>query len=116
MIANLVNTILGILLVYGAVLEPARSAGAHWTLGACGVIIAALASWAYRIDRVKWFGVVNMAAGLGLAVLSLLHAVFKMHPLVIFWGLFWIGCIVSLLALWSLLFNRETASAPRPGG
>ena len=107
MIPNAVNTILGIIVVYCAVLEPNRTGEAPGLLALGGAVISGLAFWAQRGDQIKWFNVVNMGMGIGLLVVALWHAASPLHPLVRFWSLFWIGTTVSLFALWVLLYNRE---------
>ena len=107
MIPNAINTILGIILVYCAVLEPNRTGEASGLLAVGGVLISGLAFWARRADRIKWFNVVNMCMGITLLVVAVWHAASPLHALVRFWSLFWIGTTVSLFALWMLLYNRE---------
>jgi hypothetical protein len=50
MAANLLNAVLGLWLVYVAVLDPGWAVGAHWRLPLAGVLVLALALWARRSD------------------------------------------------------------------
>jgi hypothetical protein len=113
MIPNLLNTILGIALVYCAILAPGALTGSVWPLFGTGIGIVVLALWARLGDRLKWFNVVNPVLGAALVVLGFLGSVTPIHPLVMFWWVFWAGIIVAVLAFWSALYTRDaTAGAP----
>jgi len=111
MIANIANTVLGLILVYFAVLQPAAVEGGGSTLwlALAGVIVVALAFLARRSDPGKWYSATNFVAGAWLLVLAALHAFSVAPALVSFWGVFWSGCIVAVVALWAALYK------PAPG-
>jgi hypothetical protein len=111
MIPNLLNAILGIALVYCAILTPALMNGTA-SLPAAGVGIVALGLWARHGDAVKWFNLVNIILGVALLVLLAIgRALTAVHPLVMFWWVFWVGIIVAVLAFWSVLYTRDASAA-----
>jgi hypothetical protein len=107
MIPNLLNTLLGIALVYCAVLSPSTFAGNAWAMLVAGVAVIALALWARTGDAIKWFNTSNVVLGAVLLVLGALRVTTELHPLLVFWSVFWVGSIVSVLSLWSALYNRD---------
>lgn len=110
MIANVANSVLGLVLVYFAVLRPAavEAGGSALGLVLAGIVVVALAFVARRSDPGKWYSATNFVAGAWLVVLGALHAFSATPALVSFWGVFWSGCIVAVVALWAALY--------RPGG
>ena len=106
MIANLLNTLLGIGLVYAAVLSPHLLSDA-WALLVAGVGVTVLAAWARASDGVKWFNTTNLVLGAMLLLLGATRALTPLHPLLVFWSVFWVGSIVAVFALWVALYNRE---------
>jgi hypothetical protein len=108
MIANVLNTVLGLWLVYLAVLDPEWT-NAAWRLPLAGVAVIVLALLARRRDSRTWQGTVNVFLGALLLVLSVVDGAGMATPLVRFWGVFWPGILVAVLALWALLYR------PGPG-
>jgi hypothetical protein len=106
-IANLLNTLLGIGLVYAAVLSPALLSGDAWALLLAGVGVTVLAAWARASDDVKWFNTTNLVLGAMLLILGAIRALTPLHPLLVFWSVFWVGSIVAVFALWAALYKRE---------
>jgi hypothetical protein len=109
MIPNLLNTLLGIALVYCAVLSPGLLSGSGWGLFVAGVAVIALALWARTADAIRWFNTTNIVLGVLLLILGVLLASTQLHSLLVFWSLFWIGSIVSVFALWAALYKGEGA-------
>ncbi len=110
MIPNLLNTVLGIALVYCAILVPGPLHDSAWLLMAAGVGTIALALWARRNDKVKWFNLVNVVLGAALVLLGIARVLTPVHPLVMFWWVFWVGVIVAVLAFWSALYTRDSSA------
>lgn len=108
MIPNLLNTALGLTLVYCAILAPNPLQETAWPLMAAGTGIIALGFWARRDDKLKWFNLVNVVLGAALVLLGVARVLTPVHPLVMFWWVFWVGIIVAVLAFWSALYTRET--------
>jgi hypothetical protein len=46
-------------------------------------------------------------------LLGIARVLTPVHPLVMFWWVFWVGVIVAVLAFWSALYTRDP-SAVRP--
>ena len=117
MTPNLMNTVLGIWLVYAAVLKPAELE-ARLAVLASGIAIFALAIWAYQADYLKWPATTVGALGAGLA----LYAGIKLSEpagFVTFWVALFVGIAVAIVSLWSALYRQPSApdyavrSAPR---
>jgi len=115
MIANLVNTLLGIALVYCAVLSPSTLADSPWGMLVTGVAVIVLALWARTTDAIKWFNTTNVVLGALLLILGATRTATALHPLLTFWSVFWIGSIVSVFAFWSALYNRDARAKPSTG-
>ncbi len=112
MSANLLNTLLGIGLVYCTVLSPGALAGNAWAMLVAGVAVIVLALWARTTDAIKWFNTTNVVLGAVLLALGAMRAATELHPLLIFWSVFWVGSIVSVFSLWSALYNRGASGKP----
>jgi len=111
MIANIVNTLIGLALVYGAVLTPVSLGDSVWILPACGAGIIGLALWARNTDRLKWFNLVNTVLGAALLLLATARNFIAVHSLVLFWWVFWVGILVAVFAFWSALYTLDRAAA-----
>ncbi len=110
MIPNVLNTLLGIALVYCAILAPGPLHDTVWLLMAGGGGIIILALWARSGDKLKWFNLVNITLGAALILLGVARNMTGVHPLVMFWWVFWVGIIVAVLASWSALYTRESST------
>ncbi len=106
MIANLLNTIVGLALVYLAVLVPAWGTNRIVILVA-GVLVLLLAWWARASDYRKWQSSVNLVLGVLLLVLDVFDWAGLASPLSLFWGVFWPGILVAVFALWALLYRPQ---------
>jgi hypothetical protein len=107
MIPNLINTAIGIWLVYAAVLNPAELGGRLAVL-ISGVVVFALAIWAYQADYLKWPATTAGALGAGLA----LYAGFQLSEpsgFVTFWVALFVGIAVAIVSLWSALYRHPSA-------
>jgi hypothetical protein len=103
MIPNVLMTVIGIVLVYAAVLGPAMMQPMN--LLVAGAAIIACAVWARMSDHATWFSIANLIAGATLLVLAALQFVSQAPALILFWGVFWSGLIAAIVALWSLLYR-----------
>jgi len=111
MIPNILNTIVGIALVYCAILAPGPLHNTPWLLLGGGIGIMVLALWARSSDKLKWFNLVNAILGAALVFLGIARALIAVHPLVMFWWVFWVGIIVAVLAFWSALYSHDSSVA-----
>lgn len=105
MIANLINTLIGLVMVYASVLDPHLVARGTLTLFFLGVVILGLSMWARMTDSASWFSQTNIVVGVGVLALAGLQQMNLTGPLVAFWGVFWCGLIVSVVAFWAALYR-----------
>jgi len=110
MIPNVLNTIVGIALVYCAILAPGPLHNTAWLLLGGGIGIIVLALWARIGDKLKWFNLVNVILGAALAFLGIARTLIAVQPLVMFWWVFWVGIIVAVLAFWSALYTHDSSA------
>jgi hypothetical protein len=103
MVANLFNVLLGLALVYVAVLQPSLT----WNRPVLLLVAAALmfvAAWlARRSDHHPWQNNTNMVLAVLLPAVSALRA--EHLPLAMVWSQFSIGTVVAVLALWAVLYR-----------
>lgn len=106
MIANLLNTLVGLVLAYATVLHPTWIEQRYYPLLAFAVVMLVLALWARRTDPHPWFSWVNIVMSVALGILSLLPL--ATMPYLAFWGSFWVGCTVPVVALWAALYKPQS--------
>lgn len=109
MIANLLNVVLGLALVYVAVLAPWVIARRPMLLAAVAVIMFVAAWLGRRSDHHPWQNNTNMLLAVLLALLAVLR--FEQFPLAVFWTQFSVGTLVAVLALWALLYRPAASPA-----
>jgi hypothetical protein len=105
MIPNIVNTLIGIVLVYAAVLRPALIESSY-TLFIAGIVVVALAMLGRSSNHGLWFAQTNIALGAALMVLAVLRMAELTPSLALFWGAFWAGLVIAVVALWAALYRR----------
>lgn len=105
MIANLLNTLVGLVLAYVVVLDSSWVEHRYFPFLAFAAIIFVLALWARRSDPQRWFSNVTIAMAIWLAVLSLFPL--EVMPSLTFWGGFWVGSLVPTVSLWAALYRRD---------
>jgi|SRR5690625_847945 len=109
MVPNILNSIVGLVLIYVVILHQGWIEQRFFPLLAFAGIILVLALWARRSDPHPWFSWTNIVLALSLAILSLLPL--ATMPYLAFWGAFWVGCSVPIVALWSALYQRDLNKA-----
>ncbi len=105
MAASLLNTLLGLWLVYAAVLDPAVLHNRASLLAASAAALLVLGFWAYRVDYLKWPGITDVVVGLLLLLVLLLSRAFGTSDVLVFWVVFWSGCIAGVVSLWSVFYR-----------
>lgn len=110
MIASAVNTLLGLWLVYAAVLDLRLLENGPWVLGISALALTALAIWACVSDYLKWPGITGIVIGVGLLIFAVSGAHTLSHSLT-FWIAFWSGIVVGVLSLWSVFYRAQTPEA-----
>jgi hypothetical protein len=113
MIANGLNVLLGLWLIYIAVLDPAFVEKAPWRLAAMAVVVIVLAVAARPGDTLKWVSTTNVVVGVVMLVLAALRYAAAAPDLLMFWGVFWAGTLVAVLALWAALYRPRAAVQPQ---
>jgi uncharacterized membrane protein YfcA len=111
MIANSYNVLLGLALVYVAVLQPSIAERRPALLLIAAVTMFVAAWVARRSDHHRWQNNVNLvlAALLGAeSALRLEHV-----PQAAFWSQFSIGILIAILAMWAALYRP---TSPPSGG
>jgi hypothetical protein len=103
MFANLFNVLLGVALVYSAVLRPSLIAARPRLLFVAAGCIFAAAWLARRSDHHPWQNNVNMLLAVFLAGVTALRLSY--FPLAAFWSQFSVGTSVAVLALWAALYR-----------
>jgi len=109
MIANLYNVLIGLALVYVAVLEPGLAEHRPILLLAAATSMFVAAWIARRSDHHPWQNTVNLV----LAVLLAAEAALLLGnvSLAAFWGPFAVGVVVAILALWAALYRPTALTA-----
>lgn len=111
MIANILNTIVGVFLAYAVVLHPNWIEQQYFPLLGFAIVILALALVARRSDPHPWYSWVNLVLAVALGLLSLFPLATQTFSNLAFWGPFWVGCVVPVISLWSALYQRDLRKA-----
>jgi hypothetical protein len=111
MIANLLNTLVGLWLAHMAIFPNALSAMSGDRL----VLIAAVATimlalWARRSDVSTWQSNTAVVAGVLLAILAVTHQVTHVSDVLMFWGVLWAGLVSATVSLWAALYRPPQAA------
>lgn len=107
MIANILNTILGLWLSYVAIFTAGAGKGTSWAVVFGAVAIVALALVARLSDFSRWQSNTNAVLGTLLLILTLIGWAMSFPPLVSFWIELWVGLTVASLALWAALYHPK---------
>ena len=100
-IANFLNTVIGLALVYVAILDIQLLAGRVIPMAAISVVVFGLALVSRRRDLQHWQSSMTLTCAVALFVLALVQL--EPYRYLTFWGLFWVGILVSILALWGAI-------------
>ncbi|MGH8292283.1 MAG: hypothetical protein ACRESA_02305 [Gammaproteobacteria bacterium] len=109
MIPNIINTLVGLALVGLTVLDITWVERRYLPLLVFAAVMFLMALWARRSDPRKWFSSVNIVLAVLLAILALLPL--PTLPNLTFWGGFWVGILVPVVALWAVLYRPESHAA-----
>lgn len=112
MVPNLVNTLVGIWLVYLAVLNPALIGEGRRAVYISGFVILVLGYWARGSDYVKWYSSTNIVLGILLLATAGLQFILWSEAIT-FWMVFWVGNAVAVISLWAVLYRPNAEDLPR---
>jgi hypothetical protein len=112
MIANLLNTLLGLWLVHAAIFPDTLGKGHDGVVLIAAIGTVMLALWARRSDASTWQSTTTIVAGVFLAILEMANQLMRVSDVLMFWGIFWAGLISATLSLWAALY-RPTQLAAR---
>lgn len=112
MVPNLINAIIGIWLVYLAVLNPALIGEGRKVVYIAGIGVLVLGVWARGSDYVKWYSSTNIVLGVILLLTAGLQFILWSEAIT-FWMVFWIGMTVAIISLWAVLYRPNPADLPQ---
>lgn len=113
MIPNLINVLVGLGLVYASVLKPSLVQNAPINLLVESIVIVGCATWARSGDCMGWFSLTNIVIGSMAALLAGIQLTVTAPDLVTFWGVFWIGLTIAVVALWAALYPQPSGESLR---
>ena len=105
MIPSLLEGLLGLWLVWVAVLDPTLVDSHGWVIALSAMVLLLLGLAAFRIDYLKWPAATDVALGVVLLALYFGTSIASSNTLT-FWMLFWSGCIVGIVSLWSVFYRH----------
>jgi uncharacterized membrane protein HdeD (DUF308 family) len=105
MLPSVLEGLLGLWLVWLAVLDPALVNSRGWIVALSGVSVLLLGLLAFRADYLKWPAITDIVVGL---VLLILYFVTRVAPadMLTFWMLFWCGCVAGIVSVWSVFYRQ----------
>lgn len=103
MIPSLLEGLLGLWLVWVAVLDPALLESRAWIVALSAIVMVLLAIVALRLDYLKWPAVTDIVVGVILLAVS--FTVAFTSPTSTFWMLFWAGSVAGTVSLWSVFYR-----------
>lgn len=108
MIADIISSMLGLLLIYVAILQDTFLHSSRGTLleAVTGIAIVLLALAAGR-SREAWYSRVLIPAGAALVLFAVLADFVPLQLMLEHWFVFWIGVFTSIIALWGALYPHN---------
>jgi hypothetical protein len=117
MIANLVNTLVGLGLANMAIFPDATGLDRDRLVLIAAVATIVLALWARRSGgESAWHSSTTTAAGALLLLLEIARHLTHVSDVLMFWGILWVGLISSTVSLWAALYRPPQAVAGRHPG
>jgi hypothetical protein len=110
MLANLLNTLVGVCLAYAAIFPTTLGTGRDRFVLIGAILTMVLALWARRSDTSTWQSTTAIVTGVLLAILAIAHQVTQISDVLMFWGVLWAGLVSATVSLWAGLY-RPTRSA-----
>ena len=116
MIADLLNTLVGLWLAYAAIFPHGAGMGRDRVALVAAIAMIALALWARRSGATPWQSTIVSATGALLAALMMAHQLVHVSQVLMFWGVLWAGLVCATVSLWAALYrpSQEVGLAERP--
>ncbi len=111
MIANLLNTLLGLWLAHAAIFPDAVGRHHDGVVLIAAIAAVMLALWARRSDVSAWQSTTTIVAGVLLAFLEMANQFMRVSDVLMFWGIFWAGLISATVSLWAALYRPSQLAA-----
>jgi hypothetical protein len=111
MIANLLNTLVGLWLAHAAIFPAAVGTGHDRFVLIAAIGTIALALWARRSDASAWQSTTTIITGVLLAFLETAHQLMRVSDVLMFWGILWAGLISATVSLWAALYRPSQLAA-----
>ena len=105
MIADLLNTLVGLWLTYVAIFPQVSGMGRDRVALLAAVAMTALALWARRSRTRPWQSTTALATGAVLAALMIAHQLVQVSDVLMFWGVLWAGLVSATVSLWAVLYR-----------
>ena len=105
MLADLLNTLVGLCLAYAAIFPTALGTGRDRFVLTGAILTIVLALWARRSDSSTWQSTTTVATGALLAILAIVHQVTPVSEVLMFWGVLWAGLVSATVSLWAALYR-----------
>ncbi len=105
MIADLLNTLVGLWLTYVAIFPNAAGMGRDRVVVFAAIAMIGLALWARRSSVRPWQSTITLATGALLAGLMIVHQLVHLSDVLMFWGILWAGLVSAIVSLWAALYQ-----------
>jgi hypothetical protein len=116
MIADLLNTLVGLWLTYAAIFPHAAGMGRDRVALLAAIAMIALALWTRRSSATPWQSTIVLATGALLAALMIAHQLAHVSEVLMFWAVLWAGLVCATVSLWAALYrpSQEAGLAEGP--
>jgi hypothetical protein len=111
MLADLLNTLVGLCLAYAAIFPTALGTSRDRFVLTGAILTIVLALWARRSDASTWQSTTAVATGVLLAILAIAHQVTQVSDVLIFWGVLWAGLVSATVSLWAALYRPAQSTS-----
>jgi len=112
MIADLLNTLVGLGLTYLAIFPQAAGTSGNRLILVGAVLTVALALWARRSDVSPWQSNAAIAAGAILAIATIADQLTRLSDVLMFWTVLWAGLVSATVSLWAALYRPAPSATP----
>lgn len=105
MIANLLNTLVGLWLTYAAIFPHAAGMARDRVALIAAIAMIGLALWERRSGAGPWQSVISLATAAFLAALMITDLLVHVSDVPMFWGVLWAGLVSATVSLWAALYR-----------